>query len=106
VPRFFGVFCVGFLESKHNCVGTKVTIEFADNKLMNVNPISNIDQNFHNEKKNNFIKKQSLKSDSFDNILNHYLNKEENNLTPKELLMIDGIILSDEEIILLKSLLD
>ena len=55
----------------------------------------------------NINKKVNIKTDDFNSILENYMKKpkETKTLTPQELLALDGLILTDDEIIMLKSFL-
>lgn len=74
---------------------------------MRIEPTNHIQDTLDKTKKVNINKKVNIKSDDFKTTLENYLKqpKETKTLTPQELLALDGLILTDDEIIMLKSFL-
>lgn len=74
---------------------------------MRIEPTNHIQDTLDKTKKVNINKKVNIKSDDFKTTLESYLKqpKETKTLTPQELLALDGLILTDDEIIMLKSFL-
>lgn len=74
---------------------------------MRIEPTKPTQEKLDIPKKVNINKKVNIKTDDFNSILENYMKKpkETKTLTPQELLALDGLLLTDDEIIMLKSFL-